>query len=120
MESWTLLLLRVATIATAVAVMAFGFRTAWVAMRSPIGHPYWWAFVSLLGAPVTTVDWWTGRVTTAVFSVQFLNAGFGAGPPGTPAWIAVAFPVGALLFRQRRRHLVGERFPARPESHLPP
>ncbi len=116
----TLTLIRGGVIVAALGLAAFGLWTAWTAFRSPINHPYWWAFVSLLGAPVTTFDWASGHVSTQLLSLQLLNAGFIIDPTTAVATVSLAFPAGALLFRQRRRQLVLVRFPLRPDDQLPP
>jgi hypothetical protein len=115
----SLIVLRGAILATAVGVLAFGLWTAWIAFRSPIGHRYWWAFVSLLGAPVASFNWSSGLSDTTIMLFQLPPVWFSTGSADDQAWIAVAFPLGAVLFRQRRRRLVGERFPMRAEDKLP-
>ena len=114
-----LLLSRAIMSILAIGALLFGVRTAWVAFRSPINHPYWWAFVSLLGTPVTTLTWGTGAIDTRILTVQFPILGFTFGGPDIPTLLAIGFPVGALVFRQRRRSLIARRYPARPENQLP-
>ena len=111
---------RVLFVVLAFAVPAFCLMTARLALRSSIAHRYWWAFVSLLGSPVMTLGWDANWFTTRVLTVQFLGVGFQIGAVGTPSWLAVAIPTGALVFRQRRRDLLRAHRPLLAEDQLPP
>jgi hypothetical protein len=101
-------------------IVVFAVRTAIVAFRSTIRHPWWWAFVCLLCAPVTTLDLTAGRLSTDLLSILPFGFGYWQGPPGEPTLIQVGFPIGALLFLQRRRKLVSAFRPMMPEDQLPP
>ena len=101
-------------------VTVFAIRTAIVAFRSTIRHPWWWAFVCLLCAPVTTFDVAAGQLSTDLLSVTMFGLGYWQGPPGQATFIQVGFPAGALLFLHRRRKLVSAFRPMLPEDRLPP
>jgi hypothetical protein len=114
------LIARVMFVVLAFAVPAFCLATARLALRSAIAHRYWWAFISLLASPVMTLGWDSNWFTTRVLTVQLLGVGFQIGAAGTPSWLAVALPSGALLFRQRRRELMRAHRPLLAEDMLPP
>ena len=100
-------------------VVLFTLRTAVTAFRSPIRHPWWWTFVSLLCAPVTTLNVDAGTLSLDLLSVLLLGVGYWHALPSGPTVIQVGFPVGALLFLNRRRKLVRAWRPMLAEDKLP-
>jgi hypothetical protein len=56
--------MRYVLIGVGLLIAAFTVRTAAMAFRSRIRHPWWWAFVCLLCAPVVTFNLDTGALTT--------------------------------------------------------
>lgn len=115
----SLILVRTVFVVIGLTSLAFCLATAWLALRSPIRHRYWWSFVSLLAAPVMTMNWAGGKLSTSVLAVQLLGIGFQLGIDGASTWLSVAPPVGALLFRQRRRGLIRKHRPMLAENQLP-
>ena len=101
------------------SVAAFCVWTAFRAARSPIRHPFGWAFISLLCAPVTTFNLDTGSVHTGLFSLDLFGIGYTQLSPHGPTLLSLAFPVGAFLFLSRRRSLVAAAHPMMPENQLP-
>src|SRR5689334_8170892 len=101
-------------------IAAFCFRTALRAFRAPILHPWWWAFVCIFCAPVTTFTMETGAVSTNVFWVSFFGVGYWHVLPNGPTMIQLGFPAGAILFLSRRRKLLAAARPMLAEDRLPP
>ena len=110
---------RLLIVLAAAAVLAFSVLTAIKAFRSRIRHPWFWAFVSLLAAPVMTMNWTTGQVGTELLTIQLFGVGAVRPLSGSTWYVSVAFPVGALLFRNRRRQLIREHRPLVPDDQLP-
>jgi hypothetical protein len=110
--------LRYLVIIGGLLIVAFSLRTAVTAFRSPIRHPWWWTFVCLLCAPVTTLDLDTGTLSTDLLSVLLFGVGYWQVPPSGPTIIQVGFPAGALLFLRRRRKLVRAARPMLGEDRL--
>jgi hypothetical protein len=100
-------------------VVLFTLRTAVTAFRSPIRHPWWWTFVSLLCAPVTTLNVDAGTLSSNLLSVLLFGVGYWHALPNGPTIIQVGFPAGALLFLSRRRKLVSAWRPMLAEDKLP-
>jgi hypothetical protein len=100
-------------------IAAFTLRTAVTAFRSPIRHPWWWTFICLLCAPVTTLNVDTGALTSNLLSVLLLGVGYWHTLPNGPTIIQVGFPTGALLFLSRRRKLVSAARPMLAEDKPP-
>jgi hypothetical protein len=98
------------------AVLAFALRIAWMALRSPVRHRYWWAFVSTVCAPTISLDLNTGAISSHLFSFVILGVSWVQG--GTGSLIDLGVPCGALLFLQRRRQLVAAAYPALSEEAL--
>lgn len=115
----SLILSRTAFILLGLVSLGFCLVTARLALRSPIRHRYWWTFVSLLAAPVLTMNWAGGSLSTRVLGIQLLGVGFQLGVNGAPTWLSVAPPIGAILFRQRRRELIRKHRPLVAEDQLP-
>jgi hypothetical protein len=111
--------LRYVVIIGGLLIVAFTLRTAVTAFRSPIRHPWWWAFVCLLCAPETTLNLDTGKLSTNLLSVLLFGVGYGQALPSGPTIIQVGFPAGALLFLSRRRKLVRAARPMLAEDKLP-
>jgi hypothetical protein len=100
-------------------VALFVLRTAILAFRSPIRHPWWWTFVCLLCGPVTTLNVDTGTMSTDLLSIVVLGVGYFETSPSGPTIIEVGFPLGTLLFLNRRRKLVSQARPMLAEDQLP-
>ena len=98
--------MRYVLLLSGVLIAALAVRTAVVAFRSPIRHRWWWTFISLLCAPVTTFTVDTGTLSTNLLSVLLFGIGYWHTLPSGPTIIEVGFPAGALLFLSRRRKLV--------------
>src|SRR6266581_3491196 len=98
--------------------LTFGLGTAVRAYRSPIRRRWLWILISLLGAPVTTMNWTTGEIATRALTVQLLNVGVVRPGPTAPWFLSVAFPIGAFLFLNRRRRLVATARPLLAEDQL--
>ena len=103
----------------ALALLLFVFGTARAALRSTIQHPWWWAFVCLICAPVTTFNLTTGQATTKLLAFNLFGVGYWRTLPNGPTLLQLAFPAGAALFLSRRRELVARARPALPEDKLP-
>ena len=100
-------------------IVLFTLRTAVTAFRSPIRHPWWWTFVCLLCAPVTTLNLDAETFSSNLLSVLLFGAGCWHSLPSGPTIIQVGFPAGALLFLSRRRKLVAAWRPMLAEGKLP-
>ncbi len=100
-------------------IVLFTLRTAVAAFRSPIRHPWWWTFICLLCAPVTTLNVDAGTLSLNLLSVLLFGVGYWHPLPSGPTIIQVGFPVGALLFLSRRRKLVAAWRPMLSEDKLP-
>jgi hypothetical protein len=100
-------------------IAVFAVRTAILAFRSPIRHRWWWTFICLLCAPVTTFNVDTGTLSTDLLSVLLFGVGYWQTLPDGPTIIQVGFPAGALLFLSRRRKLVSAARPMLAEDQLP-
>ena len=105
--------------AVALALLLFVFGTARVAFRSKIQHPWWWAFVCLVCAPVTSLNLSTGQTSTQLFAFNLFGVGYWHALPNGPTIMQLAFPAGALLFLTRRRALLAKARPAMAEDQLP-
>ena len=105
---------------TVAAVLAagFGIATAIRAYRSQIRRRWLWILISLLGAPVTTMNWATGQVRTQALRIQVVNVGVVRPSPNEPWFLSVAFPVGAFLFLSRRKKLLADARPLLSEERL--
>jgi hypothetical protein len=103
----------------AIALVLFVLASALTAFRSRIQHPWWWTFVCLVCAPVTTFNLTSGQATTQGLAFNLFGAGYWHGLPNGPTIVQVAFPAGALLFWTRRRALLARARPAMPEDQLP-
>jgi hypothetical protein len=105
---------------TAGALLAGGFSivTAIRAYRSRIQRRWLWILISLLGTPVTTMNWSTGEVRTRALSVLLFSAGFLKPGPNAPWFVDVAFPLGAFLFLGRRKKLLAAARPLLAEDEL--
>ena len=108
--------MRYVLLAGGLLIAIFTVRTAVLAFRSPIRHPWWWAFVCLLCAPVTTFNVDAGTLSTKLLSVLLFGIGYWQTLPSGPIIIQVAFPAGALLFLSRRRKLVSAARPVMAED----
>ena len=102
------------------AVLAAGFSvvTAIRAFRSRIRRRWLWILISLLGAPVTTMNWATGQLRTQTLRIQLVNVGVVRPGPNAPWFLSVAFPLGAFLFVSRRKKLLADARPLLPEDRL--
>jgi hypothetical protein len=111
-------MLRVLMTLAAMFVLVFSLITAVYAYRSDIRLRKTWAFIAILGTPVTIMNWRTGTFVTRALSVQVL--GVGAVRPGSeaPWFLRVAFPMGAVLFRTRRRALIAAHRPLRSDDQI--
>lgn len=105
--------------AAGLLIALFTLRAASLAFRSQIQHPWWWTFVCLLCAPVATLNVDTGALTTQLLAFNLFGLGYWHALPSGPTTIQVAFPVGALLFLNRRRKLVSAARPMMPEDQPP-
>jgi chromate transport protein ChrA len=103
----------------AIALVVFVLWSAYSAFRSKIEHPWWWTFVCLVCAPVTTFNLTTGQAATRLLAFNLFGAGYWHVLPNGPTMIQVAFPAGALLFWTRRRALLARARPAMAEDQLP-
>ena len=105
---------------TVAAVLAagVGIATAIRAYRSQIRRRWLWILISLLGAPVTTMNWATGQVRTQALRIQLVNVGVVRPGANAPWFLSVAFPLGAFLFLSRRRKLLADARPLLPEDRL--
>ena len=101
-------------------IVVFTLRAAVTAFRSPIRHPWWWTFICLLCAPVTTLNADTGTLSTNLLSFLLFGAGYWHALPSGPTIIQVGFPAGPLLFLNRRRKLIRAARPMLAEDKLPP
>jgi len=72
---------------TVAAVLAagFGIATAICAYLSQIRRRWLWILISLLGAPVTTMNWATGQVRTQALRIQVVNVGVVRPGPKAPS-----------------------------------
>jgi hypothetical protein len=109
---------RVVMVIAAAFVVVFSILSAVFAYRSEIRHRVLWAFLCLLGSPVTTMNWSTGAVGTRLLRVQVLGVGAVKPRPDAPWFLSVAFPVGAVLFRARRKKLIAAHRPLRAEDQI--
>ena len=100
----TLLIERALMILAAIFVFTFSVATAAQAFRSEIQHRWRWTMASLLGAPVVILNWDTGEMGFRLLAVQLFGVAATRFPPN-PWCVAVAFPIGAALFRARRSRL---------------
>src|SRR2546430_5877748 len=73
-----------------VLAAGFGIATAIRAYRSQIRRRWLWILISLLGAPVTTMNWATGQVRTQALRVQVVNVGVVRPGPNAPWFLSVA------------------------------
>ena len=105
---------------TVAAVLAagVGIATAIRAYRSQIRRRWLWILISLLGAPVTTMNWATGQVRTQALRIQVVNVGVVRPAADAPWFLSVAFPLGAFLFLSRRKKLLADARPLLPEERL--
>src|SRR5947209_7674248 len=103
---------------TVAAVLAagVGIATAIRAYRSQIRRRWLWILISLLGAPVTTMNWATGQVRTQALRIQLVNVGVVRPAADAPWFLSVAFPLGAFLFLSRRKKLLADARPLLPEE----
>jgi uncharacterized membrane protein len=100
-------------------IAVFTFRTALLAFRSQIEHPWLWTFVCLVCAPVATLYVDTGTLTTQILAANLLGIGYMHALPNGPNVIHLAFPAGAVLYLNRRRKLISMARPMMPEDQLP-
>ena len=100
-------------------IAVFTLRTASLAFRSQIAHPWWWTFVCLVCAPVAALNVDTGALTTQVLAANLLGISYMHALPSGPTIIHLAFPAGALLYLNRRRKLLAAARPMMPEDRLP-
>src|SRR5436305_2927483 len=89
----------------------FGVATAIRAYRSQIRRRWLWILISLLGTPVTTMNWATGQVRTQTLRIQLFNVAVLKPGPHAPWFLSVAFPLGAFLFLSRRKKLLADARP---------
>ncbi len=109
---------RILMTVAAVFAAGLGLVTAIRAYRSRIRRRWLWVLISLLGAPVTTMNWATGQVRTRTLSIQLVNVGVVRPGPDAPWLLSVAFPLGAFLFLSRRKRLLADARPLLPEDRL--
>jgi hypothetical protein len=89
-------------------------------MRSPMKRrKVWWALFTVVGFFTVSMNWSTGDVNIVPFSFQLFSASFEAAPYG-PWQLALSFPLGAVWFLVRRRHLVAAVPPPLPQDIAPP
>ena len=112
--------MRLFLIILGIGIAAFCSWTAIQAFRSPIRHPWWWAFVSVLCGPVTTICVEGCTLSTKLLAVIVLGVAYGHSVPDGHTVIQLGFPAGALLFRSRRRQLLAAARPMLAEDQLPP
>ena len=108
-----------ALVVLGLAIAVFALRTAVIAFRAPILHPWWWTFVCLVCAPVITFDLSTGRLGTQILAFNLFGFGYWHTLPAGPTMVQVAFPAGAVLFLNRRRRLMRAARPLMAEDQLP-
>ena len=106
------MLLCAAGIASACYVLA----TVALAWRTPIPRRWVWLLISLVCAPTVTVGRVSRPLDLDLFAVVILGIAWGHGADGST--VSVGLPLGALLFRQRRRALIAAAFPARASNTL--
>jgi hypothetical protein len=109
---------RALVILSVVLVIGFIATSAVLAARSPIQRRWWWVFVCLLAAPTTAFDWGSGAIATSLFHIQLFGAGFQTHGADGPTDVNLAFPLGAVLFRHRRRRLIRQARPMLAEDDL--
>ena len=102
--------------ALGLASAIYSISTARLAYRSPIERRWLWVLCSLACSPTVRLDTATGSIGTQLISVTLLGLGWVSTPAGSI--VIVAFPAGALLFRQRRRSLIARNYPATPLADL--
>ena len=111
--------MRLVLVLLGLGIAGFCLRTAFQAFRSPILHPWWWTFVCVLCAPVTSFNIDTGALSTNVLSGVLFGIGYWHALPNGPTVVQTGFPVGALLFLQRRRRLIAAARPMLAEDQVP-
>lgn len=95
-------------LALTIAIVAFTAATALVALFSRIPRRKWlWIIFVLLGFGQFSFNWTTGAVHYNVLSVLVFGASYAQQFYG-PAILSFGFPLGAILFWERRRQWRGE------------
>ena len=105
-----------AFVAAGFAIVVAAVLTGRCALRSPIRHRWYWAFLSILCSPGVSLDTGTGLVSTHILPIIFFGLAYERHANGM--LVSVGLPMGALLFRQRRRMLIARAFPAMSDDAL--
>ena len=89
-------------------------------MRAPIKRrKVLWALFTVVGFFSVSMNWSTGDVHLVPFYFQLFSASFQAAPYG-PWQLSLSFPLGAVWFLVRRRHLVAAMPPPLPQDIASP
>jgi hypothetical protein len=87
-----------------------------ICVRTKIAKRKWlWILFILCGFSAVSINWTTGAWAIQPVYILFLGAGASANPYG-PWILSCAFPLGAIVFLIRRKHLVGTATTTAPED----
>ena len=91
----------------AAIVPLFIVTTIYVCAKTPISKWKWlWIIFILFGVGAIHLNWATGEYTIQLLRVYFLGVSAVAAGPYAPWVISVSFPLGAICFWFKRRHLI--------------
>lgn len=97
-----------------VAVPLFSLSTLVLCVRTQIKYKWLWVIAILIGVVTFRLNWTTGHVDWALLNFQLLGASMLRTGAYGPWMIAISLPVGAIVFRLKRRFmLAGTSVPAR-------
>jgi hypothetical protein len=84
-------------------------------LRTPFARRKWlWVIFVLCGFVQFSLNWTTGATDFRLISVQLFGAGVMASSPFSPWILSVSFPIGAIAFWFKRRHLLKVQPPPLP------
>jgi hypothetical protein len=87
-------------------------------LRTPMRrHKVWWALFTLVGVVTVSMNWSTGDVGFTLISFRLFSASGMAQLYG-PWQLALSFPLGAVWFLARRRHLIATAPPPLPDENV--
>ena len=99
----------------AIGITLFEILTAVLVAMTPMKRRWLWAFFALLGFGSIAMNWTTDAVTSDLLTVQFLGSIRRIGLAG-PWFIAVSFPLGAILALRKRRETLAQSATSSPTA----
>lgn len=87
-----------------IAIPLFIIYALVLCIRTPIPKRKWlWVFFVALGFGHVTLNWATGAITDGFVHVAIFGAGIQQMRPAGPLLISLSFPLGAIIFLNRRK-----------------